>query len=99
MIFICSSVAPGARIRIQRLFVQDGRLAHAAIFPGGGVGIMLVVALRFAFGGLIFLAEMAAAGFVALQRVEAHQFASSKKSATRPAFPATGSAPRRRRAR
>ncbi len=34
---------------------------------------MLVVARRLAFGRLILFAEVAAAAFVALQRVEAHQ--------------------------
>ena len=48
---------------------------------------MLVVALRFAFRRLILLAEMAAAGFVALAaRRGTSARASSKKSATRPAF-------------
>src|SRR5580698_3618942 len=50
-------------------------VARAAISPGSDVGEVLVVALRFAVGRLVLFAEVAAAGLVALERVDAHQLA------------------------
>src|ERR1017187_221021 len=60
-------------VEMQRLFVQLGRLALAPILPGRHARILIVVAEGLAIGRLIFLAEVAAAGFVALQRVEAYE--------------------------
>ena len=57
----------------QRLFVQLGGVAHAAEAPGGGIAVVLIVAESFAIGRLVFLAEVAASGFVALQGIQAHQ--------------------------
>src|ERR1700733_7818099 len=48
-------------------------IAGAAITPRCHVRIMLVIALRLAFRRLILFAEVAAARFVALQGVDAHQ--------------------------
>src|ERR1700742_4684176 len=50
-------------------------IAGAAISPGSDIGEVLVVALRFAVGRLVLFAEVAAAGFVALARIDAHQLA------------------------
>ena len=58
----------------ERLFGESGGAAFSLVAPGGDVGVVLVVAEGFAFGRLILFAEMAAAGFVAVERVEAHQF-------------------------
>ena len=54
-------------------------MSGAGIFPCGDVGVRVIVAQRFAVRSLKFLAEMAAAGFVALQRVQAHQLAELQK--------------------
>ena len=56
-------------MEFERLLVQLGRRAGAFVLPGGDVRVVLVVAQRFAFRRLIFLAKMAAAGFIPLQRV------------------------------
>ena len=58
----------------QRFLVQYRFFATALVFPGGDVGEMLVVAFGFALLGLEFLAEMAAARFIALQGIDAEQF-------------------------
>src|SRR3974390_1070603 len=73
-----SFVAPLGRVDVvegEGLFVEDGGLVWPGIFPGGDVGVVGVVAEGFAFGSLVLLAEVAAAGFVALERVDTHQFA------------------------
>jgi hypothetical protein len=54
--------------------VEHGRLADTLEFPGGGVGIVFVVACGLAFRGLILFAEVAAAAFVAVERVAADEF-------------------------
>ena len=59
----------------ERLLVQDRRLVRPGIFPGRDVAVLVVVAQRFAVRSLKLLAEMSAAGFVALQRIQAHQLA------------------------
>ena len=60
-------------LELQLLFVQHGGFAGALEFPGGDVAVVLVVALGFAVF-LVFLAEVAAAGFLAVERVEGGQF-------------------------
>src|SRR5436305_1486779 len=70
----------------QRLLVQRSRAARALGFPRGHVRIIGIVAQSLALGRLVLLAEMRTTGFVAVERISAHQFASSKKSAKRPAF-------------
>src|SRR5207302_10137559 len=58
----------------QRLLLQHRRLVRPLIFPRRYVGEMVVIAFGFAVFSLALLAEMAAAGFVAVERVEAEQF-------------------------
>src|SRR4029077_16203139 len=57
----------------ERLLVECRRLAHPFPLPRRDEGEMLVVAQRLAVGGLVLLAEVAAARLVAVQGVEAHQ--------------------------
>ena len=52
---------------------RRGDRSVALVFPREDVGEIFVVAQRFAVRRLMFLAEMAAARFVAGQRVGAHQ--------------------------
>src|SRR5665213_132265 len=69
-------VTPLARMNIvefQRFLDKLGSVAETAIAPGRDIGIMFIVALRFALCRLIFLAEMAAAGLVPFPSVDAHQ--------------------------
>ncbi len=56
-----------------------GLFAGAGVFPRGDVGVRVVVAQSFAVRRLKFLSEMAAARFVTLQRVLAHQLAELQK--------------------
>ena len=53
----------------ERLDVADRRLALAGERPHRRVTELVVVALGFTVGGLVFLAEVAAARLVTLQRV------------------------------
>src|SRR5579883_1949852 len=62
-------------VEVEGLFGEGGRIIGAGVFPGGDVGEIGVVAEGFAFWGLVFLAEMAAAGFAAIERVQTHKFA------------------------
>ena len=55
--------------------MQHRGRADAGELPAGDVAEFVVVAGRFAFLGLVFLAEVSAAAFVAVQRVDAHQLA------------------------
>ncbi len=59
----------------QRLLMQGRRLHPGPDTPRPRRTNMVVVAQRFAVGGLILFAEMAAAGLVAIERIDAHQFA------------------------
>src|SRR5580658_323341 len=61
-------------IEMQWFLKQLWRLVVALILPGRHVRILRVVAQGLAIRRLILLAEVAAAGFVAFQRVETHQF-------------------------
>ena len=60
---------------LQGLLVQFGLLARALEFPGRGVAEVLVVALGLAVVVLVLDAEVAAAGFLAVQGVLGQQFA------------------------
>src|ERR1039457_7365511 len=73
-------------IEMQRLFVQLGRLALAAILPGRHVRILIVVGEGLAIGRLIFLAEVAAAGIVWLQRGAAYELCPVEEIAPRGRF-------------
>src|SRR5437660_12463188 len=55
----------------QRLLLQHRRLVWPLIPPRRDVGEMVVVAFGFAVFSLVLFPEMAAAGFVAMERVEA----------------------------
>src|SRR6516164_9543706 len=57
----------------QRLLVQRRRAPVAGELPGGDVHVMLVVPLGLAVRELVLLAEMAAARFIAFERVQAQQ--------------------------
>src|SRR5690606_40484179 len=68
---VCSSdllfVAAGLQFDILKLevfLVEDRRTICLRPFPGGDVGVVLVIAHGLAFRGLVFLAEVAAARFV-----------------------------------
>jgi hypothetical protein len=52
---------------VQRLDVPERRLALALVFPGSHVAELLVVALAFAVGILVLLAEVTSAAFLALR--------------------------------
>jgi len=65
--------------------VQLGFPVQALEFPSGDTGEVRVIAPGLAFPGLMLHAEMAAAGFLAVQRVEAEQFGKFQEIATRPA--------------
>src|SRR5688500_2474625 len=66
-------LAGGDELELERLLVELRRLARAGELPGGDVAEVLVVAERLAFGGLVLLAEVAAARLFAMERVDAHQ--------------------------
>ena len=58
----------------ERLLIQLRRLIRAGIFPRGDITVLLVFSQCFSVRGLIFLTKMPPAGFVAIARVQAHQF-------------------------
>src|SRR6185437_12196776 len=69
-------VAPLARMNVlelERFLDQFRRRIRTAIAPRSHIGIVLVVALSFAIRRLIFLAEVAAARFISIASVDAHQ--------------------------
>ena len=66
-------------MEFQRLFIQDWLFIHPVELPGGRIAVLFVIALGFAFGRLVLLAEVAAAAFIAFQSIEAHQFAKFEK--------------------
>src|SRR5688572_31259049 len=53
--------------------MEHGRYVFAHILPGCDVREAFIVALGLAVRGLMLLAEVPAAGFLAVQRVETHQ--------------------------
>src|SRR5207245_623839 len=61
------------RLELERLRMQHGRLSGAGVFPRRDIAEAGVVALRLAFGRLVFLAEVAAARLLAPERIVAHQ--------------------------
>src|SRR5262252_7012728 len=70
-------VAPLRRVHfleLERLLVQRRLAADAGEFPRRHIREVRVVAQRLAIGRLALLAEMAAARFTAVQRVERQQF-------------------------
>src|ERR1051325_3381977 len=60
-------------LEIERLLDQFGKIADSAEAPGGNVRGLPIVSPGLAFGCLALLAEVASAGLVAFERVEAHQ--------------------------
>src|SRR5262249_30408076 len=73
-----SLVAPFGQVHElvrQRLCMELRLDAVALVLPRGDVAEVLVVALRLAVGGLVLEAEVAAAGLVALEGVQAHELA------------------------
>src|SRR5439155_10175483 len=69
-------VTPLRRMHVlerQQLLVQFRRLAFPRVFPGRDKGEVLVVAQSLAVRRLVLLAEVGAAGFVAAERIGAHQ--------------------------
>src|SRR5438034_5663699 len=59
--------------------MQFWPLAVALKFPRENCGMIFIVAERLAVGCLMLLAEMRAGGFIALQRVHAHQLRELQK--------------------
>src|SRR5215467_5061256 len=55
---------------VQAFLIQDRLFALAGIFPCRNVRVVQVIAQSFAVGRLEFLAEMTAARFIAMQRVQ-----------------------------
>src|SRR5512145_1043869 len=73
-----SLVAPGLEVHVledEWLHVPDRLLPLARVLPRRDVAEALVVAQSLALLGLVLLAEVPAAGFLALEGVEAHQLA------------------------
>ncbi len=66
-------------VEFQRLLAQHRCVAGSAILPCGDVGVMLIVTLGFAIGCLILLAEVTAAGLVAVEGVDAHELGELKE--------------------
>src|SRR2546421_11699629 len=68
-------------VEVKRLAMQLWRrdLSIALKFPREHRREVVIVAQRFAFGRLVFLAEMCAARFVARERVKAHQLGEFEK--------------------
>src|ERR1700761_1705818 len=66
-------------LEFERLLEQLLAIAVAAIIPGRNVRVMFVIALGFAIRSLILLAKMAAARFVAFQRIHTHQLSQFEK--------------------
>src|SRR5438477_13060146 len=66
---------------MERLAMQlrSRRGGIALKLPGKNRGKVFVVAERFALLGLMFFPKMCAAGFIARQRVETHQFGEFEK--------------------
>src|ERR1700691_1935378 len=60
-------------MELEGLLDKLGRVAGAVEAPGRDIAEVLVVAKGFAVFGSILLAEVAAAGFVAVQRIDAHK--------------------------
>src|SRR5579883_238431 len=74
-------VTPLRRMHVlepQRLLIEKRRIA-AVVLPRRDVAEAGVVAQRLPVGSLVLLAEMRAAGFVAVQRVDAHQLGQFKE--------------------
>jgi len=59
--------------------MQFWPLAVALEFPRKHCCMIFIVAQRLAIGRLMFLSEMRAGGFIALQRVHAHQLSEFQK--------------------
>src|SRR5579883_964941 len=59
--------------------MQFGLISGSTVFPGRNIRKMFIIALCFSVRSLVFLAEMAAAGFVSMPRIDAHQLAKLKK--------------------
>ena len=62
------------RLKRQRFLVQRRGRVVALVFPRADIAKLLVVPLGLAFRRLELLAEVAAAGFGAVQGVSRHQF-------------------------
>jgi hypothetical protein len=67
------------RLEMQRFAMEFRQLPIALKFPSKHCGMVFVVAECLAIGGLMFLAEMPASRFVALERVHAHQLSEFEK--------------------
>src|SRR6266480_5198278 len=67
------------RLEMQRFAMEFRRLPIALKFPRKHSGMVFVVAECLAIGGLMFLAEMPASRFVALERVRTHQLSKFEK--------------------
>lgn len=67
------------RFEMQLFAMQFRRLTVTLKFPREHSCMALVVSECFAIGRLMFLAEMRAGRFVALERVSAHQFGELEK--------------------
>ena len=63
----------GERFEGERLLVHLGLHVLPCVLPHGHVGEVHVVPQRLALLGLVFLAEVAAAALITLERVAAHQ--------------------------
>src|ERR1700678_3494982 len=57
----------------QRLLIENRGLIFAGELPRGDVAEIFIVAPSLAVRRLIFFSKMRTAGFVAIQRVDAHQ--------------------------
>src|SRR5947209_1238656 len=66
-------------LEIEWFFIQNSRFSVTCILPGRDISEIGIVTLGFAVFRLIFLAEMSAAGFVAVKGVLNHQLAELKE--------------------
>src|SRR5262249_32395088 len=69
-------VTPLRRVYVlegQRLLMEIRRVAVPGELPGGSMAVARIIAPCLSLRGLVLFAEVAAAGFVAGERVEAHQ--------------------------
>ena len=84
---ICSSALARCTFsNVSGSLRSSGRVAVARVLPGGDVGEVLVVAQRFAVRRLALHAEMRAARFGAVQRVEAQQLGQLEEVGHAPGF-------------
>ena len=59
---------------VERFFEKNGLFVVAGVLPAADIHVVFIVSGSFAVGGLVFLAEVSATRFVAVQSVDSHHF-------------------------